>query len=208
MPARRQPVIETRPRRAADPDSERVAATRARLIDSAERLFLQRDPSTVSVRMINAGAGLNSGAVHYHFGSRDGLLLALLDDRLSGRERLLARMDALAAARRVRIRDVVELAVDPLLRLAAGTRQQRLWVRLLADVIRRDPGSAFARETLSHARWTDLVTRALPKLPSAVVRRRWDYAVVLVLELVERDVDRDALVDFLVGGLSAPVASK
>jgi AcrR family transcriptional regulator len=158
--------------------------------------------------MINAGAGLNSGAVHYHFGSRDGLLLALLDDRLSGRERLLARMDALAAARRVRIRDVVELAVDPLLRLAAGTRQQRLWVRLLADVIRRDPGSAFARETLSHDRWTDLVTRALPKLPSVVVRRRWDYAVVLVLELVERDVDRDALVDFLVGGLSAPVASK
>lgn len=205
MPARRQPVIETRPRRAADPDSERVAATRARLIDSAERLFLQRAPSSVSVRMINAGAGLNPGAVHYHFGSRDGLLLALLDDRLSKREQLLARMDALAAARRVRIRDVVELAVDPLLRLAAGSRRQRLWVRLLADVIRRDPDSAFARDTLAHDRWTELAARALPKLPATVVRRRWDYGVVLVLELVERDVDRDALVDFLVGGLSAPV---
>jgi AcrR family transcriptional regulator len=203
MAARRQAVIETRPRRAVDPESERVAATRARLIDSAERLFLERDPATVSVRMINAAAGLNPSAVHYHFGSKDGLVLALLEDRLAGREPVFDRMAELAAASRVRIRAVVEVAVDPLLELAGGSRRQRLWVRLLADVIRRDPESVYARETLANDRWMALVGRALPRVPAAVLRRRWDFAVELLLAVVERRVDRDDLVDFLVGGLSA-----
>ena len=204
MPARRQTVIETSPRRAVDPDSERVAATRARLIDAAERLFLERDPATVSVRMVNAAAGFNPGAVHYHFGSREGLVLALLEDRLTGRaDDVFGRLDELAGARRVRIRDVVELSVDPLLRLAGGSRRERLWVRLLAEEIRRDPDSVFAHEALSHERWAALVERALPKVPSAVVRRRWTYAVELLLAVIERPVDRDELVDFLVGGLSA-----
>src|SRR5258705_12980244 len=203
MPARRQSVIEPRPRRAVDPDSERVAATRARLIDSAERLFLERDPDAVSVRMINAAAGLNPGAVHYHFGSRDGLVLALLEDRLTTRMHVFERMAELASASDVRIRDVVGLAVDPLLRLAAGRPRERLWGRLLADVIRRDPASAFAQGAFAPQRWTALAERALPNVPSDVVRRRWSYAVALLLAMVETRVDRDELVDFLVGGLSA-----
>src|SRR5437870_340900 len=87
----------TRPRRAVDPDSERVAATRARLVDAAERLFLEADPSSVSVRMINAAAGLNPGAVHYHFGSKDGLVLALLKDRLTSQLHVFDRMRDLGA---------------------------------------------------------------------------------------------------------------
>jgi AcrR family transcriptional regulator len=202
MAGRRQSSIETRPRRAVDPDSERVAATRARLIDSAERLFLAHGPDEVSVRMVNAAAGLNPAAVHYHFGSRDGLVLALLEDRLTGRRYVFDRMAQLAAAPDVHIRDVVELSVDPLLRLATGSPRQRLWVRLLADVVRRDPDSAFAQEAFAYEQWTALAQRALPKLPPDLVRRRWTYAVALQLAMVETRFDRDELVDFLVGGLS------
>lgn len=196
-------MIEGRPRRAADPESERVAATRARLVDAAERLFLERDPAAVSVRMINAAAGLNPGAVHYHFGSKDGLVVALLEDRLTARLHVFDRVAELATMSDVHIRDVVELAVDPLLRLAAGPPRERLWVRLLADVVRRDADSTFAQAAFAPERWTALAERALPKVPSEVVRRRWGYAVASLLAMVERPVDRDELVDFLVGGLSA-----
>ena len=196
-------MIESRPRRAVDPDSERVAATRARLLDAAERLFLEHDPASVSVRTINAAAGLNPGAVNYHFGSKHDLVLALLRDRLSARFRIFDRLAELEAATSPSIGDVVELAVDPLVGLAAGSDRERLWVRLLVDAVRRDPDSTFADATFSPARWNALAIRALPQLPPKVVRRRWNYAVALLLAVVERPVDRNSLVEFLVAGLSA-----
>ena len=196
-------MIENRPRRAVDPDSERVAATRARLLDAAERLFLKADPESVSVRTINSAAGLNPGAAHYHFGSKQGLVLALLEDRLTSRLHVFNDVAELEASDVVDVRDVVQLSVDPLVQLASGSPRERLWVRLLADAVRRDPDSTFANATFSPERWTTLTMRALPHLRPAVVRRRWSYAVSLTLAVVEGPVDRASLVDFLVGGLSA-----
>ena len=201
--ARRQSVIENRPRRAVDPDSERVAATRARLLDAAERLFLKADPESVSVRTINSAAGLNPGAAHYHFGSKQGLVLALLQDRLTSRLHVFDRVAELEASTDVDVHEVVALAVDPLLQLASGSPRERLWVRLLADAIRRDPASIFADTAFSPERWTALAIRSLPDLQAGVVRQRWSYAVTLLLAVVEGPVDRPSLVDFLVGGLSA-----
>ncbi|MGW9131941.1 TetR/AcrR family transcriptional regulator [Streptomyces sp. NPDC055681] len=67
-------------------------STRARLLTAAERLYLERGVNQVSVRAINAEAGLIPGAVQHHFGSREGLVGALLEcdlfplwrDRLEG----------------------------------------------------------------------------------------------------------------------------
>lgn len=186
-----------------DPDSERVAATRGRLLDAAERLFLKKNPESVSVRMINSAAGLNPGAAHYHFGSKQGLVLALLEDRLTSRLHVFGDVAELEAAEVVELRDVVALAVDPLLQLASGSPRERLWVRLLADAVRRDPDSTFADAAFSQKRWIALAMRALPHLRPAVVRVRWAYAVSLLLAVVEGPVDRASLVDFLVGGVSS-----
>ena len=62
--------------------SDEASSTRDRLLAAAERLFLSKDPDQVSVRAVNAEAGLNPGAVHYHFGSREGLIAALLEREL------------------------------------------------------------------------------------------------------------------------------
>src|SRR5438034_4555453 len=104
---RRESVAETRPRRAVDPESERVAETRGRLLDAAERLFLEGDPESVSVRMINAAASLNPAAVHYHFGSKEGLVLALLEDRLTARLHVFGDIAELEASNSVSVRDIV-----------------------------------------------------------------------------------------------------
>lgn len=53
--------------------------TRAQIIRAAEELFAARGLDGVSLREINRAAGQsNTGAVQYHFGDRDGLILALI----------------------------------------------------------------------------------------------------------------------------------
>ena len=59
---------------------ERRATTRARLLEAAAELFARRGVDGVSVDAVAAAAARTSGAVYDHFGSKQGLLLALLDD--------------------------------------------------------------------------------------------------------------------------------
>lgn len=55
-------------------------AVRNALIEAAARLFAERGPSQVSVREVAAEARVNHGLVHRHFGSKEGLLRAVLND--------------------------------------------------------------------------------------------------------------------------------
>ena len=206
MPVERQPAVEVRPRRAAEPGTERSAATRARLLAAAEQLFLQHDPASVSVRTINAAAGLNPGAIPYQFGSKEGLVLALLED-LPPSVDVLRGLTQLENADDVPVRAIVALAVDPLVALASGSERERLWLRLLINAVRSDPTSTFAQEKFSPQRWEALITRALPNLDENVARQRWRYAVSLLLAVIERPTDREALIDFMAGGLEAPVGA-
>ena len=59
---------------------ERKADTRARLLHAAAALFAERGVDAVSVDAVAEAAGRTSGAVYAHFGSKQGLLLALLDE--------------------------------------------------------------------------------------------------------------------------------
>lgn len=58
---------------------ERRAETRARLLTAAAGLFAEQGIDAVSVDAVAQAAGRTSGAVYDHFGSKHGLLLALLD---------------------------------------------------------------------------------------------------------------------------------
>ena len=55
--------------------------TRTGLLLAAERLFALQGVAATTIRQINAAAGQrNQSAIHYHFGSRDGILDAIMDD--------------------------------------------------------------------------------------------------------------------------------
>ncbi|MGH8996646.1 MAG: TetR/AcrR family transcriptional regulator, partial [Acidimicrobiales bacterium] len=58
---------------------ERKAETRSRLLAASADLFAEHGIDGVSVDAVAAAAGRTSGAVYAHFGSKQGLLLALLD---------------------------------------------------------------------------------------------------------------------------------
>jgi AcrR family transcriptional regulator len=75
-----------------------VAATQTRLIETAERLFAERGVNGVSLREIGVDAGQrNTGAVRYHFGTKEKLVNAVFEHRMAPineqRLAMLARLD-------------------------------------------------------------------------------------------------------------------
>src|SRR3954464_7047363 len=55
--------------------------TRRHLVRVAERLFAEHGVDAVSIRAVNAAADLGAASVHYHFGSRERLLEAVVQDQ-------------------------------------------------------------------------------------------------------------------------------
>jgi AcrR family transcriptional regulator len=62
-------------------------ATRAKLMSAGERLFAEQGIHGAQIRDIVRAAGqANDSAVHYHFGSRDGLLAAICERHIEAME--------------------------------------------------------------------------------------------------------------------------
>ncbi|HLK24317.1 MAG TPA: TetR family transcriptional regulator, partial [Caulobacteraceae bacterium] len=58
--------------------------TTAELLDLAERMFAEGGVENVALtQIVAASSQRNRSALHYHFGSREGVLSALLDRRLA-----------------------------------------------------------------------------------------------------------------------------
>ena len=138
--------------------------TQVRLLDAAERLIGARGVEGVSLRAINAEAGSNVAAAHYHFGSKESLVRAVLARRMSvlAEERYAlarapgARRDAVAPAGGGGVR-------APLARpLARGHRS-----RLRALPLRPRPRAAVRGCTSSTMRFAPQLARLLPVLARA-----------------------------------------
>jgi AcrR family transcriptional regulator len=95
---------------------------RRRLVDTAEQLIDQNGIDTTSARAIAAAAGhRNTAAVNYHFGTRDNLVRAVLDRRVTEldtrRHALLDELDPATAtpldALTALLRPLIELLDDP-----------------------------------------------------------------------------------------------
>lgn len=76
-----------------------LLATTERILDAAEALFARHGVEATSLRSITSEAGVNAAAIHYHFGSKESLLQALLSRRIAplNQERL-KQLDRLEAA--------------------------------------------------------------------------------------------------------------
>jgi len=73
--------------------------TKERILDAAERLFADHGFPTTSMRDITHEAGVNLAAVNYHFGSKEALLIAVLQRTAAPvNQSRLERLDELEAA--------------------------------------------------------------------------------------------------------------
>ena len=110
-----------------------VSATRERLLDVAEQLFARNGYQGVTTREITEAAEQrNTSAVTYHFGSRQGLLLAILARRGGpiDRERGLMRSQA---GENPRTRDLVAALVVPYAN-RLHTDEGRSYLRIVAQM--------------------------------------------------------------------------
>jgi AcrR family transcriptional regulator len=77
------------PRRPANGKQVRADRTRAMVIDETVRCVLEEGFGAASAKHITERAGVTWGVIQYHFGDRDGLLMAVVD---RGFSELLARL--------------------------------------------------------------------------------------------------------------------
>jgi AcrR family transcriptional regulator len=66
---------------AGAPERAAKIATRERIVDCARRLFLCNGYEATSIRSVAREAGLSDPAVHYHFGSKQELLAAVIESQ-------------------------------------------------------------------------------------------------------------------------------
>ncbi len=110
--------------------------TRQLLIAAASRAFAEHGTAHASLLDITRQAGQrNRGAVHYHFGSREGLVAAVLDQHASFlAERELALL-ALARERPGDLGAAVEAAARPTTELAETSSSGRHYVQIVAELV-------------------------------------------------------------------------
>jgi AcrR family transcriptional regulator len=90
----------------------RALSTKDRLIAAARDIMTERNAVEFSLQDVAAKSGLNSALVKYHFGNKDGLLLALLErdaeTSLRQVERLLARDMPATEKLRIHVSGIIE----------------------------------------------------------------------------------------------------
>ena len=119
-------------------DTAPTSASALRIVVAAERLFALHGIDGVSLRQISAEAGsANNSAVHYHFGSKHGLIVAIFRHRLpqviNERRLLEARCDP------TDLRSRFEAHELPLLNMAETPDNH--YVSFVEQIQRRELGS-------------------------------------------------------------------
>ncbi|HEX7097201.1 MAG TPA: TetR/AcrR family transcriptional regulator [Acidimicrobiales bacterium] len=201
-------------------------STPERLIATAERLFAERGIEAVSLRDITNACGANSAAIHYHFGSKDQLLRAILEHRAAElAKRRDAYLLAIERSRRPTLRQVVEALVLPTAELVSeDTHGGRYYVGFLAAVLERPDTAAVIDDVFGDqmTRYLAALERVLPHVPEDVRVLRFAFAKDFInraLAYPDRGVRlwigthapvaamhiTEHVVDFLVGALRAPV---
>ncbi len=179
---------------------------------AAESLLLESGYERVSIRAVCAAAEANPAAVHYHFGSKEALVAALIQSRLGPLWE--SSMDGLEG-RGASVAECVSAVIDPLVTLAEDPIG-RLHLRLLSRLVlgRHDIGWT--------ARWftvdpfVALLRRRHPDLAGPEARTRWMLAFDLILGQFGAPLADDRVLSphavttlhaFVTAGLSAPVES-
>jgi AcrR family transcriptional regulator len=160
-------------------------STERRLIAAAERLFAERGVGAVSLRGVMQAAGTNVAAVHYHFGSKQALLDAVLRSRV---DQVARERDSLLRALSgtdVTARDLAIAFVQPVVAvLRAGGEH---WIRLVGQLLATGDGELnpiadtfFDRNAV----FVERLARLSPGVPARTLHFRLAQAMSLTLNVL------------------------
>jgi len=107
------------------------------LTEHAERLIAEQGYAAVSLRMLGAAAGQrNNSVAQYHFGSKEGLVEAIIATRSEAIDRRRAELLKLAEeAGEVEVGQLVRLAVEPLAETISPGTTDSFYLQFLAKII-------------------------------------------------------------------------
>lgn len=191
------------------------------MIDAAERIIAERGMPALTLKDVQIAANQsNKSAAKYHFGSREGLIEAVVESRMTPvnahRQELLDRMDRMGGPT---IHRAVEALILPLAAETLGRPDSR-YARFLAQAL-FDPALADTLQRHLRAETFRRIYQLLIDLcptPGRVAAWRADHIVMLSItsfaarEGTARTPDETAafvsdLVDTCVAVLAAPVST-
>ncbi len=152
--------------------------TKDKILDTAQRLIGDQGYAATSVRHIVSLAGVNLAAIHYHFGSKEELLDAVIARKAGpvNQERLrrLDRLEAEANGRPPGVRRVLEAFLMP---MAEAADQDPDFVRLMGRLMAEGMLQTIVDKHFKHmvGRLSGALARALPKLPPEEFRWRMHF---------------------------------
>jgi AcrR family transcriptional regulator len=174
--------------------------TRERILRAAERIYAASGFHGMSLRDVTLLAGVNLAAVNYHFGSKDKLIFALAERRLTPinaeRLELLAGLRTKHGRAPIPVRELVGALIDPMFKaLRQGKNTRAITVRLVAQLMIDEPTlfsqihKTFYKPVLDcyHVE----LQRAIPQLTSHQINARFfcAFATVLGVRLMHESMD-------------------
>jgi AcrR family transcriptional regulator len=161
--------------------------TRSQILDAAETLFAEHGPEAVSIRAIADSAGVNLGAVNYHFLTKERLFEEIFRRRVMPlNEERIALLDCAEAKvgpeRSPPLEAVLEAFVTPSLKLAAeaaGNARAMVVMQFLSHAFSSPNESAFLAKYYEplRSRFISAFMKALPELSLSDVLWRYNFLV-------------------------------
>jgi AcrR family transcriptional regulator len=212
------------PRARASTTQQPAVTGEIALILAAERLFAERGIEAVALRQINQAANQrNMSAAHYHFGSREGLVEAVLRHRLPALDARRGAMLADSGTGRD-LRFYLRAFIMPLIEELRPRPEGNHYLRFMQQYERYRGSYDFVRAlTPTSVEIYDGIEALLGELPEPIRRLRIGHLInlihsvlVTVEERVERgEIDADQLelitantVDMIAGALTAPPSAE
>lgn len=160
--------------------------TRERILDTAEVLFADGGVAATSLREITRKASVNLAAVNYHFGSKAGLLRAILERRFGplNHERLavLDRLEAEAGNNPLDVDRILEAFLRPAVHLVGvpatkGSKFPKLLARVMLEPAPELQTILVEQFDQIRPRYLGALGKALPHLPQREVALRMHFLV-------------------------------
>jgi len=201
--------------------------TKDKLLDAAEKLFVQQGIGATSLRNITTEAGANLASIHYHFGSKDALIAELFKRRIGpiNKERL-KKLEALGDEKEsISLEKLVEAFVAPALHSQELSGEKgKNFVRLMGHIFsesEKTQNLVLGQFSEVAQRFLDAFGSMLPDLPRQELSWRFEFSLGAMamamtgnrcthkhLNIIEKDHDSclllQRLITYIAGALRAP----
>lgn len=192
-----------RPTRRTSAPRKRGDDTRARIIDETVRCIIEEGFSAATAKHVAERAGVTWGVIQYHFGDRNGLLMAVVDD---GVAKLVGSLSA-AVVSELPLRERIEVVIDTAWSCYSSPTSLAAFEILRAT--RTDPSATSRRRLLEMNAAVAQLGRLITDDPAndGVAEVIWAAlrGVVLVQMIIGAPVDwrreRRALIEMVIGYL-------